>query len=84
MNEVLNEILNDNRDKKIAIISHGTAISTMLKKWCDIRLNEKTKLIEIYFNNILVFDGNWKCPELFKLEFDDDDNLVNIENIKYN
>ena len=83
MNEALSEILDNNVDKKIAIISHGTAISTMLKKWCDIRLNEETKLIEIYFNNKLVFDGNWKCPELFKLEFDDN-KLINIENVKYN
>ena len=56
----------------------------MLKKWCDIKLNEETKLIEIYFNNELVFDGNWGCPELFKLEFDDNNNLINIENVKYN
>lgn len=84
MNDALSEILDSNKGKVIAIISHGTAISTMLKKWCDIKLNEETKLIEIYFNNKLVFDGNWKCPELFKAEFDDNNNLVNIENIKYN
>lgn len=83
MNEVLNEILNDNKNKKIAIISHGTAISTMLKKWCNIKLNEETKLIEIYFNDKLVFDGNWGCPELFKLEFDGDNNLISIKNIKF-
>ena len=81
MNEALSEILNGNKGKTIAIVSHGTAISTMLKKWCDIKLNEETKLIEIYFNDKLVFDGNWKCPELFKLEFDDNNNLINIENI---
>lgn len=84
MNEALSEILDNNKGKVIAIISHGTAISTMLKKWCDIKLNEETKLIEIYFNTKLVFDGNWKCPELFKLEFDDNNSLINIENIKYN
>lgn len=83
MNEVLIEILNSNKDKIIAIISHGTAISAMLNKWCDIRLNEDTKLIEIYFNNKLIFDGRWNCPELFKAEFDDN-NLIRIENIKYN
>ena len=83
MNEALSEILNSNKGKTIAIVSHGTAISTMLKKWCDIKLNEETKLIEIYFNDKLVFDGNWKCPELFKLEFDDNNNLINIENIAY-
>ncbi len=83
MNEALSEILDVNRNKKIAIISHGTAISAMLKKWCNIKLNEETKLVEIYFNNKLVFDGNWKCPELFKLEFDDNNNLISIKNIKF-
>lgn len=82
MNEVLLEILNKNKNKKICIVSHGTAISAMLKRWCDVKLNENTKLIEIYFNNSLVFDGNWNCPELFRLDFDDNNNLVNIENIR--
>ena len=71
-----------NGEKVIAIISHGTAISTMLKKWCDIKLNEEKKLIEIYFNNELVFDGDWKCPELFKAEFDDNNDLISIKNIQ--
>ena len=83
MNDALSETLNLNKRKVIAIVSHGTAISTMLKKWCDVKLNEETKLIEIYFNDKLVFDGNWKCPELFKLEFDDNNDLINIENIAY-
>lgn len=83
MNEVLSEILENNKDKKIAIVSHGTAISTMLHKWCDIKLNEEKKLIEIYFNDKLVFDGNWGCPELFKLEFDGYNNLISIKNIKF-
>ena len=82
MNEVLSDILINNKNKNIAIISHGTAISTMLKKWCDIKLNEDKKLIEIYFDNKLVFDGNWGCPELFKLEFDDNNNLISIKNIR--
>ena len=70
MNEVLLEIINNNKDKTIAIVSHGTAISAMLKTWCNVLLNEETKLIELYFNDKLVFDGNWNCPELFELEFD--------------
>ena len=82
MNEVLMEILDNNKNKIITIISHATAISAMLSKWCDIRLNEDSKLVEIYFNNNMIFDGNWDCPELFKLEFDDNNNLINIKNIK--
>lgn len=81
MNEVLLEIINNNKDKTIAIVSHGTAISAMLKTWCNVLLNEETKLIELYFNDKLVFDGNWNCPELFKLEFDDN-NLISISNIR--
>ena len=82
MNEVLLEILNKHKNKRVAIVSHGTAISAMLSKWCDIKLNEETKLIEIYFNSKLIFDGNWDCPELFKLEFDENNQLVQIKNIK--
>ncbi len=81
MNEVLLEIINNNKDKTIAIVSHGSAISAMLKTWCNVLLNEKTKLIELYFNDKLVFDGNWNCPELFKLEFDNN-NLIDISNIR--
>ena len=81
ISEVILEILNNNKNKKIAIISHGTAVSIMLSKWCDVKLNEDTKLIEIYFKGKLVFDGNWKCPELFKLEFDESNDLVSIQNI---
>lgn len=82
MNDAIRDIININKDKNIAIVSHGTAISTMLKTWCDIRLNEETKLIEIYFNNKLVFDGNWNCPELFKLTFDENNKLIEIVNVR--
>ena len=82
MNEALIEILNKNKVSNIAIVSHGTAISTMLKTWCNVVLNEETKLIEFYFNDKLVFDGNWNCPELFKLEFDNNNKLINIENVR--
>ena len=82
MNNVIKEIINSNRNKNIAIVSHGTAISTMLKTWCDVKLNEDTKLIEIYYDHKMVFDGNWNCPELFKLVFDENDSLISIMNIR--
>lgn len=82
MNEVLFEIINNNKDKIIAVVSHGTAITTMIKTWCNVIFDEEKKLVEIYFKDKLVFDGNWNCPELFKLEFDDNNDLVSIKNIK--
>lgn len=83
MNYALLDILNKNKKCNIAVVSHGTAISTMLKTWCNVTLNEETKLIEFYFNGKLIFDGNWNCPELFKLEFDDKNNLININSIRW-
>ena len=79
--DALFEMLDTNKDKRIMIVSHATAISAMLSKWCSVRLNSVTKLVEIYFNNELVFDGNWKAPELFKLEFNDKE-LISIKNIE--
>ena len=32
------KILNSNQNKRIAIVSHGTAISYLLKKWCDVEI----------------------------------------------
>lgn len=82
MQEVLEKILKENQGKNIAIVSHGTALSVMLKKYCDIIVNNETKLIEIYFKGRMIFDGNWECPELFKLAFNDDLELIDILNIK--
>ena len=38
MFSAITKILNDNKGKNIAIVSHGTAISYLLKKWCDIEI----------------------------------------------
>lgn len=75
-----NEILNNNPSKKILIVSHGTALSLLLENWCTLNLNEDTGKTKIYFNNEMVFDGNWNTPELFKLVLEDN-KLVCIENI---
>ena len=36
MYNAIMKIVKENKNKKIAIISHGTAISYLLKKWCEI------------------------------------------------
>ena len=82
MQEALEALLVNYENKRIVLVSHGTALSVMLSKWCTIKLNEATKLIEIYFKDKLVFDGKWSSPELFKLIFDKDQ-LVSIENIRF-
>lgn len=72
-------ILNDNNGKKIAIISHGTAISFLLRKWCDTEfLNDK---IRCSFHGNILLNGYINNCEGFKLEFDDNNKLVDINNI---
>ena len=82
MTEVFFEILNKNKGKKIMIVSHGTSLTTLLSTWCNIILNKETNLRELFFNDNIFFKGNWHAPELFKLEFNNND-LIKIENIKY-
>ncbi len=73
-------ILNNNKNKRIAIVSHATAISYLLKKWCDIDIaDDKMRYV---FNGKTLLEGYLDYCEIFKLEFDESNNLVNIQNIR--
>ncbi len=79
MYSAIMNIVENNKDKRIAIITHATAISYLLKKWCDITIvNDKLRYT---FNDKIILDGYINYCETFKLEFDNN-NIVNIENIK--
>ena len=54
----------------------------MLKEWCEVKYNDKTKLVELYFQGKKVFDGDWDVPELFQLNFENE-KLISIQNIKF-
>lgn len=74
-NSLLN-VLRENEGKKIAIVSHATAISFLL-----ILLGEFTKE-GIVVNNKTIIDKNfkWNAPEVFKLEFEDYE-LINVRRV---
>ena len=75
--QALNNILNNYKNKKVLIVGHSTAIASLLTKWCDVDFMGDYK-----FNNEVFFDGKWNYCQTFKLEFDDNFNLHNVENIK--
>ena len=79
MTNAINKIIEDNKDKRIAIVSHGTAISYYLKNYCDIEI-EKDKLVYKY-NNKIILNGHLNHCETFKMEFDDNNNLISLTNI---
>ena len=70
----------ENKNKRIAIVSHATAISFLIKKWCDIEIINN-KLRYSFKNNILLEEHIEYCTG-FKLEFAEDNHLINIEFLK--
>ena len=81
MKSAIIEILNKSKGKNIVVVSHGTAIIFLLKEWCDIKFVEEK--LQCNFNGKNIFNGYLNYCETFKLEFDDSNNLINIEN-KFN
>ena len=80
MYSTIMKILDENKNKSIAIVSHATAISYLLKKWCDIQVIDDK--LRYSFNNNIILDGYFNYCETFKLVFDDNNKIINIENIK--
>ena len=77
MQAALKNILDKYKGKRIVILSHSTAIASLLKTWCEIIYPDSYE-----FKGNKFFDGKWIACETFKLTFDND-KLINIENIKY-
>ena len=79
MYSALKEILNNNKDKRVVIVSHGTAMMFLFSKWCDVSIEGQMSVIKFKGNKL--FEDSIVAPEVFKLTFNDYD-LINIENIK--
>lgn len=75
--KALNNILNNSIADKIAIVFHSTAMMTLLKNWCSISYDS-----DYYFKGKNFFNGKWNYCETFKCEFDDNNSLISIKNIK--
>ena len=73
----LNELLNMYKGKRILLVGHSTATAYLLSKWCEISYDSDYK-----FKGKSFFDGKWNYLETFKLEFDDNNELVSIINMR--
>lgn len=75
-------VLNENRGKTNLIVSHGASITFLLMKWCNIEIiNIEKKIRKIKFNDKNIFEGTFDYLKLFKLVFDENNILLEIENI---
>ena len=77
MCEGLFNIINENKGKRIAIVSHSTAIAFLLKQFSDVKYEDCYT-----YNGKTYFDGRWGHLETFKLVFDDNNVMISISNIK--
>lgn len=75
MSIAIKEIIENNEDKRVAIVTHGAAMKFYLMNFCS--LNNERKLV--YRNQILDFSS----PSIIKLVFDRE-KLVNLKNININ
>lgn len=75
--KALINILNSSKSNRIAIVFHSTAMMTLLKTWCEVSYDSN-----YYFKGNKFFDGKWNYCETFKLVFDENSDLVSIENIR--
>ena len=80
MFKTLNRVLEEYKGKKIAIISHATAMNYLFMRLGVANISEDN-IPKFHFKNKEFFDGNYLAPELFKLKFEENE-LINIENIK--
>lgn len=81
MDEVINEILEKHKDKRIAVFTHGYAITFYLLKYCKFIsvIDEKLKY---EYNGKIIFEKPLNAPEVFKLTFDGKE-IKNIELIEF-
>ena len=79
MYNCLIKILEENKNKTICIISHATAISYLLNRWCKIEIEDN--MINYKFNDKELLKGHINYCDTFKLTFDDTNSLIDIEKI---
>ena len=70
--EKINEVINNNLGKRLAIVSHGAAIKFYLMNWCeligkDIEYKGNTIKIESPSITKLIFDENMQLKEMYNI-----------------
>ena len=70
-------ILDNYKGEKILIVGHSTALAALLTLWCDVDFNGDYK-----FKNRVFFNGKWNYCQCFKLIFNDNQELISIDNLE--
>lgn len=74
------DLLNKNIDK-VAIVMHGIILLSYLKTICDY-FEFDGKNFNIKYNDNIVLEGKPKNPSIYKIEFDNNKNIINVSYVE--
>lgn len=83
MTEAFWEVVENNRNKKSIICSHGTSISFLLMNWCKLLEVKETLLRKLEFKGKIVINRVFRVPEVFKILVDEENHVVDILNLEF-
>jgi len=81
MYQALLNVLDLFKGERVVIASHATAMTYLFMKWCEIERNEENWDIKMSFKGNTFFERPFSAPETFKLVFNENKELISIENI---
>lgn len=59
----------------------GYAITFFLMNWCKLLYVDEQHKLTLSFKDKIIFDKVLNAPEVFKLELDDNNEIISIKNI---
>ena len=81
VDEVFQEVIKKHKNQRVAIFTHGYAITFYLLKYCKLLEVDGLKL-KLDYNGKIIFDKAINAPEVFKFTVDND-KVINIELIQF-
>lgn len=75
------EDLLDNDNSKIAIVMHGIILLSYLKTICN-HFEFDGRNFNIKYNENIILYGTPKNPSIYKIEFDDNKKVINVESVE--
>lgn len=77
------EAINKNKGKRVAIFSHGYAITFFIMKWCKFEYIAEKDYMKFTYKDKVIFNKKINAPEVFKLVFDKNNELIDIQNLEF-
>lgn len=79
MSDFINTIIKEQSEKTVVVL-HGIILMSYLGTLCNFQFDGKQ--FNIRYKNKIVLEGVPKNPDIYKLTFDDMNNLTDIENVR--